>query len=57
VSLVALVAVVPVAASARCALRNFSAPRKFLPAMRSMVVAYIVVTGLFTAAIFSQSPW
>jgi len=54
-SLVALVAVVPVAASARCALRNFSAPRHFLPAMRSMVVAYIVVTGLFTAAIFTQS--
>jgi 1,4-dihydroxy-2-naphthoate octaprenyltransferase len=55
VSLVALVAGVPVAASARCALRNFSAPRQFLPAMRSMVVAYIVVTGLFTAAIFAQS--
>jgi len=55
VSLVALLAAVPVAASARCALRNFSAPRQFLPAMRSMVVAYIVVTGIFTAAIFTQS--
>jgi len=54
-ALAALAAIVPVVASARCALRNFSSPRQFLPAMRSMVVAYIVVTGLFTAAIFTQS--
>ena len=54
-ALAALVAIVPVVASARCALRNFSSPRQFLPAMRSMVVSYIVVTGLFTAAIFTQS--
>jgi 1,4-dihydroxy-2-naphthoate octaprenyltransferase len=54
-TLAALAAIVPVVASGRCALRNFSSPRQFLPAMRSMVVAYIVVTGLFTAAIFMQS--
>ena len=54
-ALTALVAIVPVVASARCALRHSSAPRQFLPAMRAMVVAYIVVTGLFTAAIFAQS--
>ncbi len=54
-ALAALAAIVPVVASARCALRNFSSPRQFLPAMRSMVMAYVVVTGLFTAAIFTQS--
>ena len=54
-ALVCLAALVPVITSARCALRNSSAPRQFLPAMRAMVVAYIVVTGLFTAAIFAQS--
>jgi 1,4-dihydroxy-2-naphthoate octaprenyltransferase len=54
-SLATLVAVVPVAASARCALRNFSAPRHFLPAMRWMVIAYLVATGIFVVSIFRQA--
>jgi hypothetical protein len=42
-------------ASARTALRHFASPRNFLPAMRSMVLAYVVATGAFTAAIFLQA--
>jgi len=54
-SLTALAAAPLVAASGRCALRNFSTPRLFLPAMRFMVIAYLVATGLFAAAIFLQA--
>jgi len=43
-----------VAASARCARRHYEAPRHFLPAMRSMVLAYLVATGAFTASILAQ---
>ena len=54
-ALAALLGVPLVVQSARCALENFAAPRRFLPAMRSMVLAYLVVTGLFTAAILLQA--
>jgi 1,4-dihydroxy-2-naphthoate octaprenyltransferase len=54
-SLAALLAVPLVVASARCALRHFNAPRHFLPAMRSMVIAYLVATGAFTLAILAQA--
>jgi 1,4-dihydroxy-2-naphthoate octaprenyltransferase len=53
-TLAALLAVPALIASARCALRNAAAPRRFLPAMRSMVAAYLIATGAFTAAIFLQ---
>jgi 1,4-dihydroxy-2-naphthoate octaprenyltransferase len=52
--LAALLALPLVAMSARCARANYSAPRQFLPAMRHMVLAYLVATGLFTAAIFAH---
>ena len=52
--LAALAAVPLVALSARCARVHYAAPRQFLPAMRHMVLAYLVATGLFTAAIFLQ---
>lgn len=42
-----------VVASGRHAVRHHSAPRRFLPAMRDMVLAYLVATGAFTLAIFS----
>ena len=50
--LAALAAVPLVAMSARCARAHYAAPRQFLPAMRHMVLAYLVATGLFSAAIF-----
>jgi 1,4-dihydroxy-2-naphthoate octaprenyltransferase len=53
-TLTALLSLPFVVASARCALANHSSPRAFLPAMRAMVVAYLVATGAFTAAIFAQ---
>ena len=53
--LAALLAAPLVVASGRCALRTFSTPRHFLPAMRFMVIAYLVATGLFTAAIVAQA--
>jgi 1,4-dihydroxy-2-naphthoate octaprenyltransferase len=52
VCLAAWLALPFVVASAHCALRHHSAPRHFLPAMRSMVLAYVVATGFFTAGIF-----
>jgi len=55
-TLSALLALPLIAASARCARRHYEAPRHFLPAMRAMVLAYLVATGAFTAAIFAQ-PW
>ncbi len=51
----ALLAAPLVISSARCALRTFSTPRQFLPAMRFMVLAYLVATGTFTVAIFVQA--
>ena len=54
-SLAALLAAPLVVGSGRSALRTFSTPRLFLPAMRSMVLAYLVATGAFTAAIFMQA--
>ena len=54
-ALAALLAVPLVVASARCALRNHSTPRLFLPAMRSMVLAYLVATGAFAAAVLAQA--
>jgi 1,4-dihydroxy-2-naphthoate octaprenyltransferase len=53
--LAALLALPFVVASARTAVRNHSAPRAFLPAMRSMVLAYLVATGAFGAAILLQA--
>ncbi len=50
-TLVALVGAPFVAASGTCAFRAHSTPREFRPAMQTMVLAYLVVTGLFTAAI------
>jgi 1,4-dihydroxy-2-naphthoate octaprenyltransferase len=54
-TLAALLAAPLVVSSARCALANHSMPRLFLPAMRSMVIAYLLATGLFTAAVFLQA--
>jgi 1,4-dihydroxy-2-naphthoate octaprenyltransferase len=53
-ALAALLALPLVAHSAHCALRHHSTPRAFLPAMRAMVLAYLVATGAFTMAIFAQ---
>ena len=52
--LAALLALPFVATSANAAFSTYMRPKAFLPAMRSMVVAYLVVTGLFTAAVFAQ---
>jgi 1,4-dihydroxy-2-naphthoate octaprenyltransferase len=54
-ALAVLLAVPLVAASGRCALRAHSTPRDFQPAMRSMVLAYLVATFFFTAAILGQA--
>lgn len=54
-TLFSLLALPFVATSAHSAIRTFSKPKAFLPAMRSMVVAYLVVTALFIAAIFAQA--
>jgi len=54
-SLAALLAVPLVVASARCALAHFASPRSFLPAMRHMVLAYLLGTGAFTLAILAQA--
>jgi len=50
----ALLATPLVVKSGRAAMRFHSTPRQFLPAMRSMVLAYLVATGFFTLAIFAQ---
>jgi 1,4-dihydroxy-2-naphthoate octaprenyltransferase len=47
----ALLAVPWLVASGRCALRTFDAPRRFVPAMRGMVVCYVVAVGLFVAGL------
>jgi 1,4-dihydroxy-2-naphthoate octaprenyltransferase len=48
-TLLALLALHWVVKSARHANRTFSAPRQFLPAMRHMVIAYLVATSLLVA--------
>ena len=45
-----------IAVSGRRAREFHSRPREFLPAMRAMVLAYIVATGLFTLAVVAQAP-
>ncbi|APV50613.1 hypothetical protein BWI17_13490 [Betaproteobacteria bacterium GR16-43] len=56
VACLATLAALPfVVSSARTAARHFSAPRHFLPAMRAMVLAYVVATGAFCLAILLQA--
>jgi hypothetical protein len=45
-----------VVASGQHARRHASAPRQFLPAMRRMVIAYLVASGLLVASI-AAAPW
>ena len=52
--LAALLAVPLLVASGRCAFASYEAPRRFLPAMRHMVVAYVAATGLFIAGLLVQ---
>ena len=52
--LAALLAVPLIVASGRCAVENYEAPRRFLPAMRHMVTAYVAATGLFIAGLLMQ---
>ena len=51
--LAALAAIPWIAASARHAQRTSSTPRLFLPAMRHMVIAYLVATGFLVAGFFA----
>jgi 1,4-dihydroxy-2-naphthoate octaprenyltransferase len=53
--LAALLALPFVVASGRTAVRTHDTPRLFLPAMRSMVAAYLVATGAFCAAVFLRA--
>ena len=53
-ALAALLATPFIVSSGRCALRNHSTPRNFVPAMRAMVLAYLVATGFFTLAVLAQ---
>jgi 1,4-dihydroxy-2-naphthoate octaprenyltransferase len=53
-ALLALLALPWVVASGRHARRHAANPRQFLPAMRHMVLAYLVATTLLAAAIFAQ---
>jgi 1,4-dihydroxy-2-naphthoate octaprenyltransferase len=54
--LLALLALPWIVASARHARRTFTTPRQFLPAMRHMVFAYLVGTGLLVAG-FLAAGW
>jgi 1,4-dihydroxy-2-naphthoate octaprenyltransferase len=54
-TLAALLAAPAVIASGHHALRTHSTPRQFLPAMRRMVVAYLLASGLFTVAVLAQA--
>ena len=54
-TLAALLALPFILASARCAIPNHSTPRLFVPAMRSMVLAYVVATGLFTLGVLVKT--
>jgi 1,4-dihydroxy-2-naphthoate octaprenyltransferase len=51
--LLALLAIPWVIASARHARRTSATPRQFLPAMRHMVIAYLVASGLLVAGVLS----
>jgi len=55
--LAALLAVPPLVASGKCAVRTFETPRQFLPAMRNMVVCYVVAVTLFAVGILSHAAW
>jgi len=48
---VALLALLPLAASGKRARSTFTTPRHFLPAVRSLVAYYMLATGLFAAGI------
>ena len=54
--LLALLALPWIIASARHARRTHTSPRQFLPAMRHMVIAYLVGTGLFVLG-FLAARW
>jgi 1,4-dihydroxy-2-naphthoate octaprenyltransferase len=54
-SLAALLAIPFVAASGLHARAHASTPRQFLPAMRRMVIAYLMASGIFTVAIVLQA--
>ena len=51
--LLALAAIPWIVASARHAARTFTTPRQFLPAMRHMVLAYLVATSFLVAGILA----
>ena len=53
-SLAALLAIPLLVASGRWAIRTFDAPRRFVPAMRTMVGCYLVAVGLFIGGILLQ---
>jgi 1,4-dihydroxy-2-naphthoate octaprenyltransferase len=55
-SLAALLAIPFVVASGHHARAHASTPRQFLPAMRRMVIAYLVATALFVASV-AALPW
>jgi 1,4-dihydroxy-2-naphthoate octaprenyltransferase len=55
--LAALLAVAPLVASGKCAMRTFETPRLFLPAMRNMVVCYVVAVTLFAVGILLHAAW
>jgi len=55
-SLTTLFAIPFIAASAHHARRHAATPRQFLPAMRRMVIAYLVATSLFVASV-AALPW
>ncbi len=50
-SLLSLLAVPLLVASARRAINTFEQPRKFVPAVRAIVACYVVAVGLFACAI------
>ncbi len=55
--LAALLAALPLVASGRCAVRSFETPRQFLPAMRNMIVCYVVAVTLFSVGILLHAAW
>jgi len=54
-SLAALAAVPLLATSARCAIRTYEAPQRFVPAIRDIVACYLVAVTLFTGGILAQA--
>jgi 1,4-dihydroxy-2-naphthoate polyprenyltransferase len=48
----ALLALVPLAAGARHALRAYRTPRTFFPAIRAMIASYLMVVALFATGLF-----